>query len=425
MKFVHTADIHLDSPMRGLERYEGAPIDEMRGATRRALGNLVDLCLEEQVELLVVAGDLYDGQWPDYNTGLFFIQQISRLTRSGIRVIWIRGNHDAESRITRRLELPEGAFELSARRPETRVFESLGVAVHGQSYAQRDTRSDLSAAYPAPHAGLFNLGVLHTALEGRPGHDAYAPCRVEQLAAHGYDYWALGHVHRRELVHEDPWIVFPGNLQGRHAREPGPKGATLVTVEGGRVSAVEARELDVVRWVDCEVPAGDARSLLDVLDRARPALERVVEGVGERTAAVRVRVTGASDADPELRLAAERFRNEVRGLALALGAPAWVEKVVLETSPRGAAEDLSSPDSPLAGLLAALRARGPSGGAETEAELAEVVRETLAPLLTKLPRAYGGLPEALDPSDPASLATLYREIEEEILARVLVRGEPA
>ena len=124
MKLVHAADIHLDSPLRGLERYEGAPVDEIRGATRRAVANLVDLCLVEAASLLLIAGDLYDGYWRDYNTGLFFAKQMARLTREGVGVVWIRGNHDAASEITKSLRLPEGVIELGASRPETRVFEA-------------------------------------------------------------------------------------------------------------------------------------------------------------------------------------------------------------------------------------------------------------------------------------------------------------
>ena len=116
---------------------------------------------------------------------------------------------------------------LSADRPETVSFPELALSVHGQSFRTRDVLDNLVPAYPPPVAGHLNVGLLHTALTGRPGHASYAPCTVEQLAAHGYDYWALGHVHERCEVSRDPWIVFPGNIQGRHSRETGAKGATL------------------------------------------------------------------------------------------------------------------------------------------------------------------------------------------------------
>src|SRR5688572_31835875 len=129
MKFVHAADLHIDSPLRGLDRYPGAPVEQIRGATRRALENLVSLCLTEEVDLLLLAGDIYDGDWKDYSTGLFFAAQLSRLRAARVDVVLLYGNHDAESQLTRHLELPENARRLDPRRPESVVFERLGVAV--------------------------------------------------------------------------------------------------------------------------------------------------------------------------------------------------------------------------------------------------------------------------------------------------------
>src|SRR5262249_2100930 len=147
------------------------------------------------------------------------------------------------------------------------VLEEHGVAVHGRSFATRAVTHDLSRNYPKVVPGLFNIGLLHTSLTGRPGHENYAPTTPDALIAREYDYWALGHVHVREIVHEDPWVVFPGNLQGRQIRESGPKGATLVTVSGGRVARVEHRTLDAFRWCSLEVPATGDRDLDSALGR--------------------------------------------------------------------------------------------------------------------------------------------------------------
>ena len=106
-KFIHAADIHLDSPLRGLDKYEGAPVESIRGATRRAFANLVSLSISEHVDFVILAGDIYDGDWKDYNTGLFFVKELSRLEEAGIPVVLLYGNHDAQSRITKSLTLPE------------------------------------------------------------------------------------------------------------------------------------------------------------------------------------------------------------------------------------------------------------------------------------------------------------------------------
>src|SRR5690606_7457206 len=138
--------------------------------------------------------------------------------------------------------------------------------VHGQSFPQRATTDDLAARYPARVPGVFNVGLLHTSIDGREGHEPYAPTSLATMRSKGYDYWALGHVHAREVVSTEPYVVYPGNLQGRHARETGPKGATVLTVEGGVVESIEHRALDVCRWEIVTVDAGPASDPLDVVD---------------------------------------------------------------------------------------------------------------------------------------------------------------
>jgi DNA repair exonuclease SbcCD nuclease subunit len=341
MKLVHAADLHLDSPLRGLVAYDGAPLSEIRGATRRALENLTELCLDEEAQLLVLAGDLYDGDWRDYSTGLFFVEQMARLGEAGVSVVWIRGNHDAASLITRQLSLPKNVRELSHAAPETVVFEQLGVAVHGVGYARRDVRENLAVSYPAPLPGLFNLGLLHTALEGRAGHEEYAPCSRAELVARGYEYWALGHVHRREVVGSEPWIVFPGNLQGRHINEVGPKGASLVTLEGRAVRSVEHRALDVVRWARCEVKLDDAHSLDDVLELAARELGRAQASAEGRVLACRIVLSGATEAHSVLQRERERLLAELRAVGIRLGG-VYVEQVEISARPRIDLEGLRS-----------------------------------------------------------------------------------
>ena len=175
--FIHAADLHLDSPLRGLDRYDGAPVEEIRGATRRAVENLVDLAIAQSVDFLLIAGDIYDGDWRDYNTGLFFLAQMSRLRESGVQVFFIRGNHDAASQITRRLALPDHVRKFSTRKAHTITLDDLGVAIHGQGFSNRAVDEDLSQEYPAPVPGMLNIGLLHTSATGREGHDTYAPAR--------------------------------------------------------------------------------------------------------------------------------------------------------------------------------------------------------------------------------------------------------
>ncbi len=413
--FIHSADIHLDSPLRGLDRYDGAPVDRLRGATRRAFENLVQLCIEEAASFLLIAGDLYDGDWPDYNTGLYFLSQLKRLRSAGVGVYLVRGNHDAQSPVSRSLRLPEGAHDFTTAKAETRLLDDLGVAIHGRSYPKWDTRDNLALSYPAARAGYFNLGLLHTCAEGREGHESYAPCKVEELVAKGYDYWALGHVHAREELRTDPWIVFPGNLQGRHARETGAKGASIVKVDDGRVASVEHRALDEVRWARCEVDASMAGSAGDVVDLVQGTLEEQSAAAGGRMLAARVLVRGVTDAHAALSREAEKYRNEIRARASELDG-VWVEKVQLATRPRVDLAALMDRDDPVGGLLRSLQAlRG------DHARLQAYTRH-FKELMDKLPKEYRDSDDALRLSEGAAIRELLGDIEASLLPELLAGG---
>jgi len=408
MKFVHAADIHLDSPLHGLERYEGAPVDEIRGATRQAFANLVELCGSEQVHALLLAGDLYDGDWRDFGTGLFFAKQMVRLRDMGVRVFVVRGNHDAASRISRDLRLPDNVHVFSTRRAETVRDENRGMAVHGRSFPRAEVTEDLSAAYPEPVPGLLNIGLLHTCAGGRPGHAPYAPCSVEALSAHGYQYWALGHVHRREVLHRHPWVVFAGNLQGRHARETGPKGCTVVSAEDGDVVSVEERHVDLVRWAVLDVDAAGCTARGEVLDRLATALRAAVDAAEGRLLAARVRVGGPCEAHVSLHHDRESWIADARALATDIGSGAvWLEKVLIKTTPEGA----RGGSGPLADLCRDLGALSKDGD-----RLAAMVHD-FASLGEKLPEALRGGDDPLL-LDADTIRALLPDVEAILLSRL-------
>jgi len=414
--FVHSADIHLDSPLRGLDRYEGAPTDRLRGATRGAFENLVRLCLDEGAAFLLIAGDLYDGEWTDYNTGLYFLSQVKRLRTASVGVYLVRGNHDAQSSVSRSLRLPDGAHEFATAKAETKLLEDLGVAIHGRSYPKWDTRDDLSLTYPSARPGYFNIGLLHTCADGRDGHEPYAPCKVDGLVAKGYDYWALGHVHAREELRTDPWVVFPGNLQGRGARETGAKGASVVRVEGGKVGSVEHRALDEVRWARCEVNAPVDGSADDVVDLVRLALEREARAAEGRMLAARVVVRGVTEAHPTLSRDAEKYRNEIRARASELDG-VWVEKIQLKTRPRVDLAALMVRDDPVGGLLRALQAlRG------DDERLLTYTRH-FKELVDKLPKEYRDSDDALRLTEAGAIRSLLDDIEASLLPELLAGGQ--
>ena len=408
--FLHTADIHLDSPLRHLALYEGAPVDLIRGASRRALQGLVRQAVADDVDFVLLAGDLYDGSWRDYNTALFFIEQMGLLRRQGILVFLVSGNHDAASRMTKSLRLPENVIHFSSNKPQTEIIKGLDVAIHGQSYAERATTDNLALSYPDPVAGCFNIGLLHTSLSGRPGHQPYAPCSRQELINKGYDYWALGHVHQREVVCRDPWIVFPGNLQGRHIRETGPKGATMVRVENNSVVEVSDVALDVVRWELASVDCGEVRSQDDLERAVSREYTRLLDRADGRPVMVRLQLTGTSPFHAELVADSNYWRSTLQALAIDSG-DIWLEKMVVQTRRDRNLDPTVLDGSPLAGLF--LQDVPPDFDVLSSPELQTLHERLPAELRTQ---------SLFFPRDKTAKEQLLAEVRDMVLARILNRA---
>jgi DNA repair exonuclease SbcCD nuclease subunit len=334
MLFVHAADLHIDSPLRGLEHYVGAPVERIRLATRAALENLVRLCLEEQVDFLVVAGDLFDYDWRDFSTALFVVKQFQLLEQAKIPVFIIRGNHDSREEMSRKVPWPRNVTLFDHAAPQTIVLDQLGVALHGMSFPKREVKENLVPRYPPRHAELFNLGLLHTNATGNTEHDPYAPCSLEELIAKGYDYWALGHLHDFEVLHVRPHVVYSGNTQGRHVREQGPKGCVLVEVEDTEVTGYEFRHTDVLRWFRVPIVLGTGDGLDELVDLARVRLREIAQQADGRLAAVRMEISGRCEAHRALVRESSRqeMLAQLRSLPGELTDDLWVEKIKLATA---------------------------------------------------------------------------------------------
>ncbi|HEV7268549.1 MAG TPA: DNA repair exonuclease [Falsiroseomonas sp.] len=401
MKFLHAADIHLDSPLAGLHARADLPSALLRDCTRRAFAAMVDLARAEDVAFVIISGDLYDGDWKDFSTGLFFAEQMKRLDRP---CFLLRGNHDAKSIITKDLSLPPNVREFSTRTCQTHELGELGIALHGHSFPNRAVPEDISDGYCEPLPGFLNIGLLHTSANDPGEHETYAPCEPGRLALKGYDYWALGHIHARRVIQQRPWIVFPGNLQGRHIRESGAKGCTLVTVDEGRIVAAEHRSLDTLRWALLEVEAsGDDEAAL--ARRLADAVQQALAGADDRPLLARLVLQGDAPAHPGLATDAERLAAECRAAAIEAGGALWVENVRLRTSrPRAGAVEALAP-------LRAAYAASLADPALVAALLAD-----LAALRGKVPHPAR---DSLDlPVDEAGLARLAEEAWQEAAAAI-------
>ncbi len=417
-KFIHAADIHLDSPLRGLSRYESAPAESIRDACRRAFENLVDIAIEEKVAFVLLAGDLYDGDWKDYSTGIFLNQQIGRLRQRNILVFAVTGNHDAANRMTKALDSPANMKILSARKAETVKLDDLAVAIHGRSFGTQHVDENLAVTFNKAEIGMFNIGLLHTSLNGREGHAVYAPCTVNDLRSKGYQYWALGHVHQQEFVSEDPWIVFPGCIQGRHIRESGSKGCVLVTVEDNAIYEVEKIPLDVLRWVQCSVDITDAVEIREVLERIRKAIEKEQASGEGRPIAMRIRLEGATRISDELAAHPEWLENQIKALGAEFaGHDLWIERVENAASGKLDLESTMADDTALGKLLKEIL------DTPGNAEEIDGLDRVLADLRQKMPEAFGP-GSILNLDEEQTVQRLVEEAKHMVVGRLLTVGGP-
>jgi len=416
-KFIHAADIHLDSPLRGLSRYDAAPLDAIRGASRRAFENLIQHAIDENVAFILLAGDIYDGDWKDYSTGIFLSQQIGKLKAHNIHVYAVLGNHDAANKMTKALDSPSNMTIFAHRKVEKIHLADLGVVIHGRSFGTQHVYDNLVTDFAPASKDLFNIGLLHTSLEGRDGHAPYAPCSVDEMRSKGYHYWALGHVHQYELVAQAPWIVFPGCIQGRHIRETGAKGCVLVTVSDGEVRSVEPVALDVLRWVMCRVDVSDTATLREVWECIRQAIARELAAAEGRIIAMRIGLEGASQVATALAADPEQVAQQCKAIGAELaGDDLWIERVENAVTGKRDLDAVLADDNPLANLLNAIMA--------TSNHPAEIVGfpDILAELRQKIPHDAVGSDVTLNLDAPETLQRIVHEAKQMLVGKLLSVG---
>ncbi len=418
-RFVHAADIHLDSPLRSLALRDPGLAELIGNATRGAFVALIDLCLEERVDALLLAGDLYDGDQTSMKTARYLAEQLRRLHEAAIRVFVIRGNHDALSRITRELTFPD-TVKLFGGRAELvtveRADSAFPVAIHGVSFAQPHASESLLPRYRGPAEGAVNIALMHTSLAGAAGHDPYAPCTVAELQAAGFRYWALGHVHRRTVVSGGCTIVMPGMPQGRDINEAGAKSVTLVTIADDRSIHVEERVTSIAQFERVEVEITGVGEWREMVGRVAQALERARAAAVSEHLVARLRITGATELAWRVRHDAELLRTEADDRGASAGR-CWIERIEVDCSIPGAAATAADPVNELRRLIND-EVLG-SGAYQAEvAALAEELRGQLPPEC----RSLLGLDEA---TFTAAVSGLVREGTEDVLARLRHAGAGA
>jgi exonuclease SbcD len=339
--FVHAADLHLDTPFEGISRVSPRVAETLRDASLSAFDNLVDLAIDRDAAFVVVAGDVYDGADRGVRAQFRFRRGLERLSEKGIRSFVDHGNHDPVQEGWSAIdEWPEGVVVFGHESVDEVVVESQGKAVatvHGISFARREETENLALRFRRGDGPGIHVGVLHTNVGGIPDHDPYAPCSKSDLVRAGMDYWALGHIHQRQILQSgDPWIVYSGNLQGRSlkASEQGPKGAYVVEIDDATILEPEFVPLDVVRFEEREVPA-DNLTIAKLETELRQQSAELSETAEGRSLIVRYRVTGRGDihADLARRGALGELLKDLRDEFGDRTPFVWCESVHDETAP--------------------------------------------------------------------------------------------
>ena len=418
-RFVHTADIHLDSPLKSLALRDPEIAELIGNATRRAFTNIIELCLAEQVDALLLAGDLYDGDQTSMKTARFLADQIRRLHAAGIQVFIVRGNHDALAKISKELEFPDTVKVFGGRAEAVRATAracAQDVFVHGISFANQHAPESLLPKYKPPVGGAINIALMHTSLDGSPGHDRYAPCRSAELDQAGFEYWALGHIHKRSVLRNKSTIVMPGMPQGRDINEAGAKSATLVTIMDDRSVHVEERVTGVAQFERLHVDLTGAGQWRDMLRALSNGLEVLRAHSPSEHLVIRPCFSGVTPLAWRLRRDADLVKTEAADKAFA-AAPGkyWIEAIEIDcVAPDPVADPSSDPLTELRRLV-----RTEVVTSEAFRLEASSIAEELRGQLPVDARAFLGLDES---EFETTMTAIIRDGTEDVLARLHPRA---
>lgn len=338
--FVHAADLHLDSPFKGLSKVPDVVRERLRESTFAAFRRLTDLVIRENVDFVVLAGDLYDAADRSLRAQLRLQRALSDITAHGIQVFAVHGNHDPEGGRQAKLDWPEGVHVFHSGsvdcRPAYRRTGQLAAHVYGISYPTSAVTENLALRFEKKEGAPFHLALLHANVDGNPLYDNYAPCRLDELVASDFQYWALGHIHDRRILHEYPHVLYPGNLQGRSIRETGAKGAYFVSVSETGSVVMRFRDVSDVLWQDIHVSIEGLDREQDLKNRLMQTVEEVRIQADGRPAIVRIRLEGRGVLHDRLlqQSVVEEWLDELREW---IGAPedtdawVWPESIVVRT----------------------------------------------------------------------------------------------
>ncbi len=430
-RFVHTADLHLDSPFAGLTAEAPESVARtLRESTSLTWQRVVGLAIDAQADFVVVAGDVFELQNHTLLGQVRFRDGLADLSRAGIPAFVATGNHDPEPGWERGVTWPPSAHRFGPDRvvgvPVLRDGEEIA-RVYGIGHATANVRDNLARRFARDSDVPFAVGVLHANVGGQPGHAAYAPCSIADLRATGMEYWALGHIHRPAVLCETgPTVIYAGNPQGRDPGEIEPRGCFVVDVDRAGLVHPRFEPVDVVRWQAVRVE-------IDGLEDDDALIDAVVRAVGDAQSAagrsIVARVTLVGRGPVHARLRRTGAAGDVRQLArerLGLGEPfAWIESVADRTRPpvdvdrrREAPDFLGAFLREVADLRTKLAERAPTGEIPVDADEHEGRRWLERELAELFDSRRARLALKLDADDAERLRRLVDEAERLVVDRL-------
>ncbi|OAS84009.1 metallophosphoesterase family protein [Metabacillus litoralis] len=278
IKFIHAADLHLDSPFVGLKYLPPQLFEKIRESTFLAFSKVITSAINEKVDFVLLSGDLYDGEERSLKAQLKLKKEFDRLAEVGIEVFVIHGNHDHTGGKWIDLQWPDNVHVFSSKVVEMKTYlknETPVAHIYGYSYPSRSVQENMTQQYKKQgNSSVYHIGMLHGSIEGNKDHDVYCPFKVNELINKEFDYWALGHIHKRQILHEkNPIIAYPGNIQGRHRKETGKKGCYLVEMQDDTASTTFISTEEVI-WEEVELSIEGLTSVSELIKKCEHSIEQ-------------------------------------------------------------------------------------------------------------------------------------------------------
>jgi len=358
IRFIHCADLHIDSPFKGLSEIHQDLRDLLYQSTFESFNNIIELAIKETVDCVLISGDIYDGADKSLQAQIRFRNGLKQLSDTGIPSFVVYGNHDPLDSWSATLEWPPNVFIFGGNEVECFPLKQnsrIVAYIYGISFSTRDISDNLALKFEPKKDNVPAIGLLHTNVGENTGHEPYAPATVEELLASGIDYWALGHVHQHKILGDsNPTIVYPGNSQARNPRETGAKGCCLVELYPNGDSEIKFVSTDVVRYKSDELNISDCSNIDDVMNSIKTKCQEISNQMDGRHTIIRMSLTGKSDLHSEFQKGdnINDLLTQIREFYEGRKPSIWLEKLTLNTQASYDLDTLSKGHDFIADIIA-------------------------------------------------------------------------